>query len=117
MRIFIEDSFDSAHWLPYVPEGHKCKRMHGHTYRVRLEFGGEIKPDSGWIVDYAEVKATWEAVKLQLDHRTLNDIPALLNPTCERIAEFIADEMFGKANLDRIELRETERCGVVMDIS
>lgn len=114
MRIFIEDSFDAAHFLPNVPAQHKCHNMHGHTYRIRLEFEGEVGAVSGWVVDYADVKARWDALKLTLDHRTLNDIPALSNPTCERIAEYVRGTLHSMG-LARIELRETERCGVVLD--
>lgn len=108
MTIFIEDSFDSAHFLPNVPDGHKCKRMHGHTYRIRLEVAGLVGAQSGWVMDYTEVKNQWALVKEQLDHRCLNDF--VLNPTCELIAEWIGRELFF---VSRIELRETVNCGVV----
>lgn len=109
MTVFIEDSFDSAHWLPNVPAGHKCARMHGHTYRIRLEVSGEVSPVTGWVVDYADIKQAWDAVKTQLDHTCLNDL--LPNPTCELIAEWIGIRMIPA--LTRIELRETVNCGVV----
>ncbi len=120
--IFIEDSFDSAHWLPKVPPSHKCSRMHGHTYRIRLEFEGPINPETGWIVDYSEVKREWDPVKLALDHRVLNEV-GLENPTCEALAEFIAllismprtGKSLNFPALKRIELRETEHCGVVWE--
>lgn len=115
MRIFIEDSFDSAHWLPNVPEGHKCHNLHGHTYRIRLEFGGDLDPVMGWIKDYAEVKAKWDAVKAVLDHRCLNELPGLENSTCELLALWIAERLRAVSWLTRIEIRETERCGVVLD--
>lgn len=114
MRIFIEDSFDSAHYLPNVPDGHKCAAMHGHTYRIRLEVEGIVGNVSGWVIDYAEVKAVWETVKAQLDHKCLNDI--LQNPTCEVIAFWIRDLVQARIpGLSGIELRETERCGVILD--
>ena len=114
--IFIEDSFDSAHFLPNVPHGHKCSRMHGHTYRIRIEIVGKIDEKSGWIMDYAALKTVWHEIKEQLDHKTLNDV--IPNPTCELIAGWIALKL-GEAGdcffPDRIELRETEHCGVVWD--
>lgn len=117
VAIFIEDSFDSAHHLPHVPVGHKCKRPHGHTYRVRLEVEGKIGRETGWIIDYSELKSAWAAVKEQLDHHDLNDV--ISNPTCELIAKYIWDRMNGPVLamggvLARIDLRETERCGVVL---
>lgn len=122
LRLFIEDSFDSAHFLPRVPEDHKCHCMHGHTYRVRLEIEGSMMNEMGWIVDYSEVKHVWEPIKSGLDHHCLNDISGLENPTCEMLAMWI----FGKLaepvkaihpelRLRRIEIRETEKCGVVLE--
>ena len=105
--IFLEDSFDSAHWLPNVPDGHKCKQMHGHTYRIRLEMSGEVGAETGWVMDYSDLKAQWNQVKDMLDHRCLNDI--LPNPTCELIAAYIGSQI---PCLEWIELRETVNCGV-----
>lgn len=107
--VFIEDSFDSAHFLPNVPDDHKCKRMHGHTYRVRMEFTGPIGESTGWVLDYDTFKKAWTPVKAAMDHRTLNDI--LPNPTCELLAQYIASSM--GPMVSRIEIRETVNCGVV----
>jgi 6-pyruvoyltetrahydropterin/6-carboxytetrahydropterin synthase len=120
--IFIEDSFDSAHWLPRVPEAHKCRQMHGHTYRIRIEITGPMDSDAGWIVDYGVVKAQWHLVHRSIDHHLLNEI--IENPTCELIAAHIWRELdkrikdyapIGKLKVSRIELRETEHCGVVLE--
>ncbi len=106
--IFLEDSFDAAHFLPNVPDFHKCHRMHGHTYRVRLEVAGPVGEESGWIMDYTDLKYAWSILKAQLDHDCLNDV--MKNPTCELIAAWIGERM---PMVSRIELRETEHCGVV----
>lgn len=114
MRVLIEDSFDAAHWLPNVPVGHKCHNMHGHTYRIRIEVGGRIDPLLGWIEDYSIIKARWEAVKLLIDHKIINDV--VPNSTCENLAEWIwkALHSVGIDNLERLQLMETANCGVVM---
>ena len=118
MRIFIEDSFDSAHSLPNVRKTHKCYREHGHTYRIHLEFCGEVDEMLGWIVDYADVKAVWEPIKRRLDHHRLNEF--IPNPTCELIAKWIVlkfqRSLPPQAELWRVELRETEHCGVVWEL-
>jgi 6-pyruvoyltetrahydropterin/6-carboxytetrahydropterin synthase len=123
MRIFIEDSFDAAHYLPHVPEKHKCRRMHGHTYRIRIEFSCKMDHSKGWLVDYAVVKPLWQMIHTRLDHTVLNEI--MLNPTCELIASHIATELQslldrlgpGKpVTVTRIELRETMNCGVVWEV-
>jgi 6-pyruvoyltetrahydropterin/6-carboxytetrahydropterin synthase len=87
--------FDAAHFLPMVAEGHKCKRMHGHTYRVEVRAEGE--PDGrGMVVDYAELAAAWAPIHAVLDHRVLNEVPGLENPTTEILAPWIL-ERFARA--------------------
>lgn len=117
--IFIEYSIDAAHWLPNVPEGHKCGKMHGHRYDIRIEISGEPDEKTGWIVDYAEAKAIIDPFIEMLDHQTLNEIRGLENPTCENITLWIRDQitpLTGKQArhaFSRIEVRETDRAGVV----
>ena len=113
ISIFLEDSFDAAHWLPNVPEDHKCRHLHGHTYRIRIEVTGEIGSRSGWIMDYADLREKWLPLKEQLDHRSLNDL--LPNPTCEVLAAWIAANLC-VPGLKRVELRETVNCGVVYQL-
>jgi len=115
-KIFFECSFNSAHHLPHVPDGHKCKRLHGHTYRVRIICGGEVGPD-GFVVDYDVVRKAWGQLFPLLDHVTLNDVPGLSNPTCEVIAEWIACAMapaVKPAHVVEVEVRETESCGAIV---
>lgn len=85
--------FDAAHWLPNVPDGHKCKRLHGHTYEVMVICEGPIDPEMGWLVDYAEIAAAWKPLEEKLDHRCLNDILGLANPTTEILAHWILERM------------------------
>lgn len=89
MEIFKEFTFDSAHYLPNVPETHKCRRMHGHTYRVRVVVRGPLDPVLGWVCDFADIKKLITPVKNRLDHFTLNDIEGLENPTAENLAIWI----------------------------
>jgi len=82
-------TFDAAHWLPQVADGHKCKRMHGHTYRVEVLCHGPIGPRTGWLIDYADIEVAWRPLATLLDHHVLNEIPGLENPTTERLAPWI----------------------------
>ena len=93
MEIFKEFTFESAHRLPHVPEGHKCGRLHGHSFKVGLHLTGPLDPHTGWIRDFAEVKAIFKPIYDQLDHNYLNDIPGLENPTSEVIAKWIWDQV------------------------
>ncbi len=96
MRIELtrEFTFEAAHRLPMVPPDHKCARMHGHSFRVEVALNGEIDPVMGWLVDFADVTAAVEPLlKSRLDHRTLNDVPGLENPTSERLCVWLWQEL------------------------
>ncbi len=83
-------TFEAAHRLPHVPPDHKCFRMHGHSFRVEIGVAGEIDPALGWLVDYADITARFEPLlKRELDHRSLNDVPGLENPTSELLCVWL----------------------------
>lgn len=81
--------FEAAHHLPHVPEGHKCRRLHGHSYHVEVRVRGTPDPHFGWVMDFADLKAAWAPVDAALDHRYLNEVPGLENPTSEVLARWI----------------------------
>lgn len=89
MEVFKEFVFEAAHRLPHVPEGHKCARLHGHSFRVEVHVRGEIGEESGWVIDFAEIKKAFSPLYEQLDHHYLNEIPGLENPTSENLARWI----------------------------
>jgi len=93
MDIFKIFTIEAAHRLPNVPEGHKCARLHGHSFRIELHVGGDLDPHTGWVMDFADVKAAFEPLYRQLDHHYLNDIPGLDNPTSERLAVWIWEQL------------------------
>lgn len=74
--LYKDFTFEAAHRLPNVPEGHKCGRLHGHSFVVRLEITGEVDKHTGWIIDFAELKAIFKPTLDRLDHYYLNDILA-----------------------------------------
>jgi len=86
-------TFEAAHWLPAVPAGHKCGKMHGHTYRIVLALEGEVDTTLGWVIDFADVKAACRPVLQQLDHACLNDITGLENPTAENLAYWLHQQL------------------------
>ena len=92
-EIFKEFTFEAAHHLPHVPDGHKCGRLHGHSFRVALHITGPVEPDSGWLMDFADLKEAFAPLYEQLDHHYLNEIDGLENPTSENIARWIWDNM------------------------
>jgi 6-pyruvoyltetrahydropterin/6-carboxytetrahydropterin synthase len=114
MEIYKEFSFDSAHFLPYVPDGHKCKNMHGHTYRLRVFIEGQPDARLGWIMDFKELKDALSGVIEQLDHKLINDISGLENPTAENITIWIWNQIKPLLPLlSKIELYETPTTGVI----
>lgn len=108
MEIWKEFTFEAAHLLPNLPDGHKCKRLHGHSYRVRVYVGGEPDAKLGWIVDFAEIAEACEPVRRRLDHYYLNDIEGLENPTSEVLVVWIWERLKPSLpSLRRVEVSET----------
>lgn len=107
-EIFREFTFEAAHRLPHVPEGHKCARLHGHSYRIEVRVGGEVGEQSGWVVDFAEISAAFKPLHAVLDHHYLNEVPGLENPTSEVLAKWIWDRLVPSLpGLSEIVVRET----------
>src|SRR5437588_730400 len=109
MEIFKEFTFEAAHRLPHVPEGHKCARLHGHSFRVALHLTGPVEPESGWLMDFGEIKERFQPLYNQLDHHYLNEIEGLENPTSENIARWIHMSRFVETRHDwhtRIGVRD-----------
>ncbi len=108
MEIFKEFTFEAAHRLPNVPDGHKCGRLHGHSYRVAVTVSGAVDEHSGWVTDFAEIKDKAKPVIQQLDHNYLNEIEGLDNPTSENIARWIWYRLKPTLPLlSKITIRET----------
>ena len=85
-RVYL---IEAAHRLPNVDPGHKCARLHGHSFRITLRIGGPVDPQAGWIVDFGEVDRAWQSIHEALDHRYLNEVEGLENPTSEMLAGWI----------------------------
>ena len=116
MEIWKEFRFEAAHLLPNLPEGHKCRRLHGHSYRVRIYVEGELDENLGWIIDFADIKAAFKPILDQLDHHYLNEIEGLENSTAEVIARWIWDQLKPRLPiLSRVEIGETCTSGCIYD--
>ena len=89
MEIYKEFTFEAAHRLPHVPEGHKCARLHGHSFRVTVYVDGPVDSRLGWVMDFAEIKSAFQPLLDRLDHHFLNEIEGLENPTSENLARWI----------------------------
>ena len=89
MDIFRLFHLQCARRLPAVPESHPCARLHGHSFKVELTVSGDIDPVLGWVLDFADIEAVWQPIHAALDHRCLNDIGGLDNPTSENLAVWL----------------------------
>src|SRR5438045_9460793 len=81
--------FEAAHLLPHLPKSHKCRRLHGHSFKVEVAVVGKCDPKLGWLMDYADISNTFKPILETLDHYYLNEIPGLKNPTSENLAVWI----------------------------
>ena len=114
MEIFKSFTFEAAHSLPNVADNHKCKRLHGHSFRVTITITGSVDQNSGWVMDFADLKEAYQPVYDALDHRYLNDIPGLENPTSENVARWIWKELQTPLPmLSKVEVCETCTSGCV----
>jgi 6-pyruvoyltetrahydropterin/6-carboxytetrahydropterin synthase len=89
VRLTRTFTFEAAHSLPTFPEGHRCRRLHGHSYRVDVVVEGEVDPAIGYFIDYADIRQACEPIRRRLDHYHLNEIEGLENPTSEVLAHWI----------------------------
>ncbi len=93
MDLFFKFSINAARRLPNLPADHVCSRLHGHTFLIELHVSGEVDPDSGWVIDFAELQNPANAVIAELEHQYLNEIDGLPNPTSENLAIWIWDKV------------------------
>jgi 6-pyruvoyltetrahydropterin/6-carboxytetrahydropterin synthase len=84
-----EYRFEAAHRLPNVPAGHKCARVHGHSYKVEIEVRGPVDARTGWLIDFGVIDDAWSELFARFDHHNLNEVPGLENSTCENIAAYV----------------------------
>ncbi len=114
MEIYKEFTFEAAHRLPHVPEGHKCARLHGHSFYVRVYVEGDVDPQTGWVMDFYELKVAFKPILERLDHYYLNDIPGLENPTSENLSRWIWHELKPTLPLlSKLEVKETCTSGCI----
>ena len=116
MRITQAFTFEAAHQLPNVPDTHRCRRMHGHSYRVELRLEGPVDPQSGFVADFFDVEAAFSPLMESLDHHCLNEVEGLENPTAENISIWIWDRMRPSLPaLAAVTVYETTNCWAEYD--
>lgn len=114
MELFKVFNVEAAHFLPHVPDGHKCKRVHGHSFRIEIHVTGPLSEPAGWVMDFAELKRIFEPIYQQLDHHFLNEIEGLENPTSENLARWIWTRLKPSLPaLSKIVVQETCTAGCI----
>jgi 6-pyruvoyltetrahydropterin/6-carboxytetrahydropterin synthase len=114
MEIFKEFRFESAHRLPKVPPEHKCSRLHGHSYRCEIHVQGREQKEAGWVIDFGDITAAFEPIRLRLDHYYLNEIEGLENPTSEILARWVWRQLRpALPHLSHVVIRETCTSGTI----
>ena len=114
MEIYKDITFEAAHLRPNVPTDHKCRRLHGHSFKVRLALEGPVHKSLGWVEDFSEVKEAFDPIYHQLDHHYLNEVEGLENPTSENLAKWIWTKLKPKLQyLISIEVKETCSTGCI----
>ncbi len=114
MQIYKDFSIEAAHRLPNVPVGHKCARLHGHSFQVRISVEGPVDEQTGWIMDFGDIKAAFAPIYDQLDHHYLNDVEGLENPTSENLALWIWQQLKpALPELSCVTIKETCTSGCV----
>jgi len=114
MMVGKEFRFEAAHSLPHLPEGHKCRNLHGHSYRFRVDVCGPVD-GRGFVMDYAEISRVVDPIVERLDHQNLNDIFAKAT-TAENLADWLQKEIEDHlGRCDRIVLWETPTSVVVYE--
>jgi 6-pyruvoyltetrahydropterin/6-carboxytetrahydropterin synthase len=114
MDLFRVFQIEAAHYLPHVPEGHKCRRMHGHSFRIEVHVSGEVGAHSGWVMDFADLKRAFKPLFDRLDHHCLNEIEGLENPTSENLARWIWERLApALPGLSKVVVQETCNAGCI----
>ena len=99
---------EAAHRLPNVPPGHKCSRLHGHSFAIEVHVKGPVDPELGWVMDFADMKAAFAPLFERIDHRYLNEVSGLENPTSENLARWVWNELKPRLPLlDHVIVHET----------
>ena len=114
MEIFKVFTIEAAHRLPNLPPEHKCSRLHGHSFRIEVHVSGPVQPPEDWVQDFADLSTVFKPLFEQLDHRYLNEVEGLENPTSENLAKWLWARLKpGLPLLSQVVVQETCTAGCI----
>lgn len=114
MDIFNRFTLEAARRLPHLPPEHPCSRVHGHSFQIEVHVAGPLDPKLGWVVDFADIQHAWLPIHASLDHRYLNEVAGLENPTSERLAQWIWQRLKpALPGLSKLVVMETPTSGCI----
>jgi 6-pyruvoyltetrahydropterin/6-carboxytetrahydropterin synthase len=114
VEIWKEFTFEAAHRLPKLPPSHKCHRLHGHSFKVRVHVAGPMDQHLGWVQDFGDIKASFQPLYELLDHNYLNEVEGLENPTSENLARWIWERLQASLpGLSQVVVSETCTSGCI----
>jgi len=114
MQVFKEFQIEAAHLLPNLPDTHKCRRLHGHSFLILVTVEGQLDPQLGWVIDFADISLAFRPLFEKLDHHYLNEIEGLENPTSENLARWIWDRLVtALPGLASVQVKETCTAGCI----
>ena len=115
MQVFRQFRFHAARHLPNLEDSHICKKIHGHTFNLTVYIKGNINNQTGFIIDFFDIdKIVTKNIIKSIDHKLLNDIADLENPTSEILCKWIWDKLKTKiSGLNKIILSEDHGTGII----
>ncbi len=114
MEIFNRFSLEAARRLPNLPPSHPCSRVHGHSFQIEVHVSGPLDPELGWVIDFADIQRAWQPVHDSLDHRYLNEVTGLENPTSELLAQWVWQKLKPTLpGLSKVVVMETPTSGCI----
>ena len=114
MKIYRTYTIHSARYIPTLPDSHPCSKMHGHTFKIIIELDGAIDKTTGFVMDFYDIDVIVKANVIDsLDHKVLNEIDGLHNPSSEYLSIWIWDKLFPQLPiLSQITISEEHGTGI-----
>ena len=114
MKVYKTFTVEAARSLPNLADGHPCKKIHGHSFKITITISGQINNNTGFVMDFSDIESAFSPIHKIIDHSYLNDIEGLYNPSSENLCLWIWSKLHSELKgLEKIEIQETESTGCI----